>query len=73
MIRKYAVEIYFTLFGLFIVAALVQTLGATLREEQAPSSALWLVIIAFGFFIAAMVAAEVREAREERLYNSRKS
>ena len=68
--RRYAVEIYFSLTMLLLGIALVMILSAVEAERQAPTLTLWVVIAALVSFIAAMVASDVRE---RELYNSQAS
>lgn len=61
MLRRYAVEIYFTGFALAMLGALALTLHAILEQREAAGLVVVLVVLGCVLGLMAMIAADVRQ------------
>jgi hypothetical protein len=70
VIKRFAVEVYFFLFTLFIALALLDTLRAIQQDVVIGRRPGWLLGAAVVFAVFSLVATEVRD---RRLYNQQSS
>lgn len=73
MIRRYAVEIYYTIGTVLLTLSLLATVNSIRSEQEAPLLAAVLIFVSMVFFILSGIASDVRNGRPGRLYKRSRS